>query len=595
MCLQQTQAPDLDACPDRQVPITPSDPALSRPQDLDFFGLTWEHFERLCYRLMEARPEVRSVTPYGVRGESQDGIDLLVDRQDGHREGVQCKRVRSFGPAAIEKAGDAFLKGGLAATGTCFVLCSAEALQSRDRLRALDVLRDRGIWLDVWDATRMSTALKSHRGIVADLFGEPTASAFIGPDAGWDPSSGLEIRYLVSRSTELTADVASGDTTTLPGGPHLVWHNAVLPFLHDLLPQVGRSFVRGRSYPAEWIYRLLHPRSRQDPWSTGWVRVPSRAEVDRRVLPRDSVSRGLLAAHVPLHEVVAAHMAYDECGSPSHKETYGTRPLWTVFLQIVNHSGRAVHIDIIEGVGESVDGFAPRPLAAPPATLQSLSGPAAAVGPGGSVLVPVATVAAPLDAPGMPVHDGMEWSHLGEQAQTHSVEDVRSPLRDSLAIGPAFWPRAVSARPLGRDAAVRVTVRPFDPARVAMISREWQIGSCPHLFVCTQDGLRYVRPLFTHIPGSWVEEVVRVPAGGTGLVLAELECETTHVARVQVAGRTVASDVVLERGDHLTIEAAPGEMVRLVGRYVTAFDAVHQPSVTRRLVRDFARQRAAGS
>ena len=421
------------------MPTLPSDPALSRPQTLDFFSLSWELFEHLCYRLQDARAEVRCVTYYGVRGEGQDGIDLLVERQDGYREGVQCKRVRSFGSSAITAAGDSFLNGALSDGQMRFVLCTAEPLHSRDQRQALDALRARGVWLDVWDATRLSVALKAHRGIVADVFGEPTAHAFIGPDTGWDHSGGLEIRYLVSRSTELTAGVEAGDTTTVPGGPHLVWPNAVLAFLHRVLPQITRSYVRGRSYPAEWIYRVLHPRARRDRWSTGWTRAPNRSEVERRVLRHDPITRGLLEANVALQDVVAAHMAYNECGAPGYDESYATRPLWTVFLQVVNHSGRAVYLDSISGVVETAVGFSPRPVASPPTPSESLPGPAAAVPPGGSVLIPVTAVAAPLDAPGTPTDEPVEWSHLGEQAQAEPSRMSALP----------FQTRSSSALPSG--------------------------------------------------------------------------------------------------------------------------------------------------
>src|SRR5258705_5077550 len=61
----------------------PRPPVVTRPASLPFLELTWENFERLCYRLAQKVGEVEKVWAYGTQGHTQLGIDVLVRMKDG--------------------------------------------------------------------------------------------------------------------------------------------------------------------------------------------------------------------------------------------------------------------------------------------------------------------------------------------------------------------------------------------------------------------------------------------------------------------------------------------------------------------------------
>jgi hypothetical protein len=68
-------------------PVAP--PVKTRHQELPFEKLTWEDFERLCLRLARRDGDVEHCQLYGVRGQSQEGIDLwLSSRKVGDSEGA---------------------------------------------------------------------------------------------------------------------------------------------------------------------------------------------------------------------------------------------------------------------------------------------------------------------------------------------------------------------------------------------------------------------------------------------------------------------------------------------------------------------------
>lgn len=58
------------------VPAHP--PVITRIQVLPFGELTWENFERLCYRLAGRTERVEYVARYGRSGQAQQGIDLFA-------------------------------------------------------------------------------------------------------------------------------------------------------------------------------------------------------------------------------------------------------------------------------------------------------------------------------------------------------------------------------------------------------------------------------------------------------------------------------------------------------------------------------------
>jgi hypothetical protein len=83
---------DLNA-PADAVPANP--PVITRVQVLPFGELTWENFERLCYRLAGSAERVEYVARYGRSGQAQQGIDLFARMANGKYEVWQAKRYGS--------------------------------------------------------------------------------------------------------------------------------------------------------------------------------------------------------------------------------------------------------------------------------------------------------------------------------------------------------------------------------------------------------------------------------------------------------------------------------------------------------------------
>jgi len=74
---------------------------------LSFPNLAPEEFERAVADLMQCHFPGAKVSQLGSQGDDQRGFDILVVEPDGHRIGVQCKRVKQFGPKRVRAAAEA--------------------------------------------------------------------------------------------------------------------------------------------------------------------------------------------------------------------------------------------------------------------------------------------------------------------------------------------------------------------------------------------------------------------------------------------------------------------------------------------------------
>jgi hypothetical protein len=78
---------------------------------LPFGELTWENFERLCYRLAGKAERVEYVARYGRPGQAQQGIDLFTRMANGKYEVWQVKRYGSIASSDVKTIVDAFRAG----------------------------------------------------------------------------------------------------------------------------------------------------------------------------------------------------------------------------------------------------------------------------------------------------------------------------------------------------------------------------------------------------------------------------------------------------------------------------------------------------
>lgn len=165
--------------------VTP--PTISREQVLPLGSLSWENFERLCFRLAHRGGEVEDARIYGERGQAQEGIDLYVRRATGDYATWQCKRYQEIKATDIKSAVTKFLEGDWAGRTKLFRLAVAPSLNATELAEEIERQRTRceavNITFESLDRDRLSLMLKDHPDLVDDFFGRSWVEAFNGFDA----------------------------------------------------------------------------------------------------------------------------------------------------------------------------------------------------------------------------------------------------------------------------------------------------------------------------------------------------------------------------------------------------------------------------
>lgn len=140
--------------------------------------LPWETFERLSRALLQLEPDIETVESYGVRGQTQYGIDILAYRADDTVEVAQCKCYANITDKQIRSASDEFLKHWASRWESWsvrrFVLIVTSSLHRnkvQDEIQAQKRrFRALGVRYEAWSATTINDKLAPHPELVERFF-----------------------------------------------------------------------------------------------------------------------------------------------------------------------------------------------------------------------------------------------------------------------------------------------------------------------------------------------------------------------------------------------------------------------------------------
>lgn len=135
-------------------------------------------FQDLCRDLLDGEPEIAVCEVYGVRGQAQDGIDLIAHRNNGSEIEVgQRKCYRKYTATQVKKASDEFLghwkrwsEEGVKRF-ILFVACDLNDRECQDQiLREKKRFAEFGISSEVWSSFKIRSKLRPYPDMVRRYF-----------------------------------------------------------------------------------------------------------------------------------------------------------------------------------------------------------------------------------------------------------------------------------------------------------------------------------------------------------------------------------------------------------------------------------------
>ncbi|NLI72042.1 MAG: NACHT domain-containing protein [Bacteroidales bacterium] len=168
---------------------TPSQTIIDPPIDtniqvLPLEKLSWEDFEKLCLAIVQTDFSINDCEIYGIKGQSQEGIDIFARKANGRYNSYQCKRYQKFDLSDINKAVEYFKSKDFYSKSDMLHLCTScewNKTQVQDKFEELkDELNKDAKILVKWDKIQLSRILKDKPQIVFDFFGLEWVKKFNG-------------------------------------------------------------------------------------------------------------------------------------------------------------------------------------------------------------------------------------------------------------------------------------------------------------------------------------------------------------------------------------------------------------------------------
>lgn len=153
---------------------------------LPLHDLPWERFEELVLEVVQEVENPVQIRPYGLRGQDQQGIDIIARTSSGDWHVFQTRRVRDFGLADLRDIVDAFVADPRPFGARRLVIAtSCDRVPTQVQKAIFDYGRTHSaIEFDqIWDAGDLNRKLRRLPRIVTRYFGEAAARRFCDEDS----------------------------------------------------------------------------------------------------------------------------------------------------------------------------------------------------------------------------------------------------------------------------------------------------------------------------------------------------------------------------------------------------------------------------
>jgi len=391
-------------------------------------------------------------------------------------------------------------------------------------------------------------------------------------------------QYYLTNSFDIVAELVNGEFGNFPLDHIKLVKNELYHFLKSA-SEFQNNFnreenIEGQSFESLESYKSTYPDAIpiQSKWGiAGWSRSVTKEELDAKIAPRDFVTNYMLKHGVSPSEIAKVRFTEHGC-CDSYYEEYILRRAKVVLLAFTNSTGHDLSCATIsEHIFDNNDFI----------SIEAVSEELAEFGlnniplmPGECLLIPISIVLTPFETDSYNPDQSLILEHV-DSGQTQDTRPIDiEGFEQYPTVGPFHQVHSVNV--LANNGQVSFDLRPLKMGSLFMISRYWECGCCPHIFVRFKgsDNWVYKGELFPNnpdVPQKYIVDTSSINYSGVeSLKIVELENEVTYIQNIVIDGEVRVSNKKLHINDEIEIDIGSAMKVEIEGYYSLLEDVVYR-------------------
>lgn len=376
-------------------------------------------------------------------------------------------------------------------------------------------------------------------------------------------------QFFLTNSFDIVSEIVKGDFDRFPLNQVLLLQNDLGKYLQTIkqTTPIGTDLneERKKYYGSIEAYLSMHPDAQEktNTWGQSeYIRIPSKKELWESFADKEFIVNYMIRNGVPPEEISRA-VFYEFGCADGCAETFEFREAKAVFLALINTSNQPASLSKVVETYIDDGGFVQIDNVG--SDQNSININNLIIGPGACLLIPYCILVLEFENP-YEAKEGFTYEHIGG-GQMQDVRRITLNTVSPITIGPRHFVNSLEFSL--NDLVQEVEIKDFDPKHLLLISRFWECGSCPHIFLKKErDNWEYLGELFSNSPNKLQKKTLDFSHSTyTEMKIIEIEDEITYINDIVLDGKVFVSNIKLVKGEEITIPIHEIREIKISGSY----------------------------
>ncbi len=386
-------------------------------------------------------------------------------------------------------------------------------------------------------------------------------------------SAKISQQYFVCNSMDMVWEIVNGDYKNFPIDSVKVVQNELFDYLkkardfHKNKDRITEEEIYSDIDGEAYINKYNDAIEKKGDWgNNSWRRNITLDEI-KEYSKSDFVVNYMLQNDAKLNDICRVIFYETGCGDGS-RECFYLREAKVVFLTLLNNSQETLYLSSLNEII-----VAPRDFV----SVENIEGEVnyrpfnnLEIKKGEGLIIPICIVLEPFDS-----DYNVEEAIMTQTLEYEQSQDVRLWKEAELDKYPTIGPRnkVIGVEFQSENSSDNIEIRGFDLDNLLLISRFWEFGSCPHIFIQYENEKewKYYGELFSAKPKDYNSVNFNFMDLGLHNVekikISELEKERTFINEIFVDNIMTNKDIVLEKGEEIILDVKGVKEVLFNGYY----------------------------